>query len=91
MLHVCTDLKLISLTLCVGKGFNLQIKFHSHLQIVVVFCNVRGDKGILRIVLWCSGLLLMAFPCMMNICVPYITYDILMLSIVIGQFMIYFF
>ena len=47
-----------------------------------------GDKGILGIVLWFSGLLLMALPFMMNIYVPYITYDILMMSIVIGQFMI---
>ena len=70
------------------KGLQFIKKSRSYFQIVVVFCILRGDKSILGIFLWYSGLLLMALPFMMNIYVPYITYDILMMSIVIGQFMI---
>ena len=42
--------------------------------------------GIPVIVLLLFGLIMMAFLCMMGICGPYITYDMLMLSIAIGKF-----
>ena len=50
-----------------------------------------GGKGIIGVVFWCSDLLLMALPCMMDICGPYITSDLFMSSMMIGQFMILFF
>ena len=50
-----------------------------------------GGKGILGIVLWCYGLLIMDLPCMMGICGKYIAYDMFMLSMVIQKFLIWFF
>ena len=45
-------------------------------------------KGILGIVLWFYGLLMIDLPYMMGICGPYIASALLMLSIVIGQFLV---
>ena len=53
--------------------------------------SIGGGKGILRIVLWCSGLLLMDLSCMLGICGPYISSALFMLYIVIGKFLIWFF
>ena len=50
-----------------------------------------GGKGILGVILWCSVLFMVDFPCMIGICGLYIASYILMLSLVIGQFLILFF
>ena len=50
-----------------------------------------GGKGIIGIVFWCSGLLMMALPRMMGICGPYMDSVLLMSYMVIGQFLILFF
>ena len=42
--------------------------------------------GILGIVLWVYGFLMMALSCMVGICGPYIASYMLILSIVTGQF-----
>ena len=47
-----------------------------------------GGKGILGMVLWYYGILLIAPTFMMGICGPYMSSALLMLSVVIGQFMI---
>ena len=50
--------------------------------------SMGGGKGILGVVLWCSGLLPTALPFMMGICGPYIVSAIFMSSMVIGKFLI---
>ena len=49
-----------------------------------------GGKGIIGIVFWCSGLLMMALPRMMGICGPYMDSVLLMSYMVIGQFLVLF-
>ena len=53
-----------------------------------LFFAMIGGKYILRIVLWCSGLLLMNLTCVMGICGPYIASALLMSSMIIGQSLI---
>ena len=53
--------------------------------------DIRGDKGILGIVLWCSGILLIALPFIMGIWGPYMASALMISSVVIGQFLIWFF
>ena len=48
-------------------------------------------KGILSILLSFYGLIMMYFPCMLVICVPYIASDLLMSYISIGRFLNWFF
>ena len=49
---------------------------------------MRGVKGVLGVELCCSGLVLVVFPCIVGICGPYISSALLILSMVIGQFLI---
>ena len=49
---------------------------------------MKGGKGIPEMVLWCSGILLIALPYMMGIWGPYMASDIMILSVAIGQFVI---
>ena len=51
---------------------------------------MRGGKGILGMYLWRSGLLLIALPCMMVIWGPYKASAMLMMSVVIQQFQMWF-
>ena len=52
---------------------------------------IRGGKGILGMVLCCSGLLMSASPCMMDMWGPYMASTLLMSLVVIGQFIIWLF
>ena len=55
------------------------------------FLAMSGGKGIIGVIFCWSGLLLIALPCMMVIWVPYMASDLLMSSVLIGQFLILFF
>ena len=50
--------------------------------------EMGGGKGILGIVFWCYGILMMALTCMMGICGSCIDSALFMSSIVIRQFLI---
>ena len=52
------------------------------------FLAIRGGKGILGMVLWFSGILIIALTCMLGIWGPYMVSTLLMLSVVFGQFLI---
>ena len=52
---------------------------------------IIGGKGILGLVLWCSGILLIALNCIMGIWWPYMASALLISSEVIGQFLIWLF
>ena len=52
---------------------------------------MRGGKGIVGIISWCSGILLIALPCVMVIWGSWMDYALLMLSMVIEKFLILFF
>ena len=47
-----------------------------------------GYKGILGVVFWCSGILMVALPCMMGIWVPYMASALLVSFVVIGKIMV---
>ena len=47
-----------------------------------------GSKDIRWMVLWRSGILLITLPCIMGIWGPYMDSDLLIFSLVIGQFLI---
>ena len=50
--------------------------------------SMGGGKGIIGVVLWCYGLFMTTLPYMMGICGLYMASALLMLSMVIGKFMI---
>ena len=56
----------------------------------MVFGHKRG-QGILGMVLWCAGTLVLALTCMLGIKGPYMASTVLMELVVIGQFLIWFF
>ena len=45
-------------------------------------------EGILGVVLWCSGLLMIDLPCIMGIWGAYVASAMLVFSVLIGQFLI---
>ena len=53
--------------------------------------DIRGGEGILGMVLWCSGTLLIALHCMIGIWGPKMASALMVSSVVIGQFLILFF
>ena len=75
---------------CVGKGSHWQSKIHGCLHIW--WClDMIGGKGILGVVMWCSGILLIALPCMVGIWGTYMASALLVSSVVIGNLLIRFF
>ena len=80
----------LPLILCVVKGSHLQKK--SVASSILWWClAMRGGQGILGMVLWCPGLIRTALSCMMDIWGPYMSSALMMLSVAIGQFLIWFF
>ena len=88
LLHAWTDLKYILPDLVFSKSIPLKKKKSLATSILWWCLSMRGDKGILGVVLWCSVLLLVSFPCMMVIRGAYMDSDLLMSYVVIGQFLI---
>ena len=52
---------------------------------------MRWGNGIFGMVLWCSGILLIILTCVMDILGEYMDSALLMSSVAIGQFLIWFF
>ena len=50
-----------------------------------------GGKGVLGTVLWCSGILLIALPCNIDIWGAFMASALLISLVVIGTFLIWFF
>ena len=91
LLHAWTDLKSIFLDFVCRKVLPFTKK-KSMASSTFWWClAIRGGKGILGMVLWCSGLLMIALPCMMGIWGPYMASALLMSSVVIGKFLIWLF
>ena len=88
LLHVCIDLKSILHNFVCSKG--IPYTKENPIDIFMLWCyfSMVVDKGILGIVLWCSGLYMVTFHFMMVVCCLYIASDLLMLSMVIGQFLV---
>ena len=91
LLHSWTDLKYILLDFVCRKVLPFTEKKSMASSTFWWFLAIRGGKGILRMVLWWSGLLLIDLPVMMGIWGPYMDYALLMSLVVIGQFLIWFF
>ena len=88
LLHAWTDMKSIFLDLVCRKGLTL-IGKKSMASSTLWWClATRWGKGIVDMVLWCSGILLFALPCMMGIWGPYMDSALLISSVVIGHFLI---
>ena len=67
LLHAWTDLKYIFLDFVCRKGLPFTKK-QSMASSTFWWClAIRGGKGVIVMVLWCSRLLLIALPCMMGI------------------------
>ena len=91
LLHSCTYLKSIFLGFVCRKGIPLTNKTSMAGSTFWWYFYIREGKGILGMVLWCSGLLLIALTCMMGIWGPYMASSLLMSLVVIRQFLIWFF
>ena len=91
LLHAWTDLKSIFLDSMCRK----MLPFKNTKSVASSTCwwclAIRGGKGILGMVLWCYRILLIALPCMVGIWWPYMASALLMSSVVIVQFLIWFF
>ena len=86
-----TDLKYIFLDFVCRKVLPFTMK-KSMASSTFCWClAIRGGKGILGMVLWCAGLLLIFLPCMMGIWEPYTASVLLMSSVVIRHFLMWFF
>ena len=88
LLHAWTDLKYTFLDLVCRKGIPFTKKKSMASSILWWFLSMIGVNGILGMVLWFSGILLVALPCMMSIWGPYMDSDLLILYVVIVQFLI---
>ena len=91
LLHAWNDLKYIFLDFVRIKWLPFTKKKSMASSIFYWCLTTRGGKGIFGMALWCSGLLLIALPCIMGTWGPYMAYALLMSSEVIGKFMIWFF
>ena len=67
LLHNWTDLKYIFLYLVSRKGLPLAKKTFMASFTLWCFLDMRGEKGIFGMFLWCYEILLIALPCMMGI------------------------
>ena len=88
LLHAWTDLKPIFLDIVCKKGLPLKTGQSMASSIFWWCLATRGGKVILGMVLWCSGLFLVALPCMMGIWGEYVASALLMFSVVIGKFLV---
>ena len=91
LLHAWTNLKSIFLDLVCRKGLPLTTKNPMSRSTLWWCLATRGRKGILVMVLWYSGLFMIAFPFMVGIWGPYMASALLVSFLVIGQFLIWFF
>ena len=78
LLHAWTDLKFILPDCVCMKGLPLAKKKPMDISTFWWFLDMRRVKGILRMLLWCSGILMIDLSCMMGIWGPYMTSDLLM-------------
>ena len=91
LLHAWTDLKSTFLDFFCRKVLPFTKK-KSMASSTFWWClDIIWGKGILGTVLWLSGILLIDLPCMMGIWGPYMASALLMSSVVIGQFLNWFF
>ena len=90
LLHAWTDLKYIFFGLVCRKGLPLT-KQSMAISTFWSCLATRGGKGILVMLLFWYGILLIFLPCMMGIWGPYMDSDLLISSVVIGQLLILFF
>ena len=72
---------------------NFPLLFHAWTDLKYIFPDFLCRKVLpyTRVVLWCSGIFMIALPCMMGIWGPYIASSLLMSSVVIGHLLIWFF
>ena len=88
LLDAWTDLKYIFLDLVSRKDLPLTKKKSTASSTLWCCLAMRGGKNILGMVLWRSGILLVALTCMMVIWWPYMSSSLLVSSVVIGQLLI---
>ena len=88
LLHAWTDLKYILLDLVCREGMPSTKKKYMARSTLWWCLAMVGGNGILGMILWCSGILLIDFPCMMGIWGPYMASGMLILSMVIGHLLI---
>ena len=91
LLNACTDLKYIFFNFMCMKGVTFTKRKSMASSTLWLCLAPRGGKGILGMVLWYSGLLLMALYCIMGMWGPYMASALLVYSVVISQFLIWFF
>ena len=91
LLHACTDLKSIFLDFVCRKGLQFTKKKYMARSTFWWCLTIRGGKVILGMVLWCSVILLIDLPCMVGIWGPLMASVMMMPSVVIRHFMIWFF
>ena len=70
LLHACTDLKSIYPDFVRRKGLPFTEKKSIDISTLWWCLEMVGEKGILGIFFWFSGLIMMDFICMMGICGP---------------------
>ena len=91
LLHAFTDLKSVFLDFVCRKGIPFT-KGKSMASSTCLWClSMIVGKGILGMVLWCSGILMIALPCMVVIWGPYMASAMLISSVVIVKLLIWFF
>ena len=78
MLNACTDLKYIFFNFMCMKGVTFTKRKSMASSTLWLWLAPRGGKGILGMVLWYSGLLLMALYCIMGMWGPYMASALLM-------------
>ena len=91
LLHDWTDLKYIFLYFVCRKGIVLTMKKSTTISTFCWCLAMIREKGILWMILWWSGILLISLPCMIGIWGPYMASTLLTLFVVIGQYLIWFF
>ena len=90
-LHAWTDLKYIFLDFVCRKVLPFTKK-KSMASSTFWWClDTRGGKGILGMVLWCYGIIMISLTFMMVIWGTYMASTLIMSSVVIRQFLIWFF
>ena len=91
LLHSCTDLKLVFLYFLCRKELPFTKKKFSTISKLWWYFEMGGGSGILSVVFWYSGPLLIALICIMGICGLYMGSSLLIPSMVTRQFILWFF